>query len=69
MFCEVWDLALGVPIGMPIDTHSYLVQRGWKGKGTGLKEGGIERPVIQAQKKNLKGLGKDRDDGFQFWDQ
>jgi hypothetical protein len=54
---------------MPIDTHSYLVQRGWKGKGTGLKEGGIERPVIQAQKNNLKGLGKDRDDGFQFWDQ
>jgi len=34
-----------------------------------LREGGIDRPVIQAQKKNLKGVGKDRDDGFQFWDQ
>jgi hypothetical protein len=54
---------------MPIDTHSYLISRGWKGKGTALREGGLERPLVQAQKNNLKGLGKDRDDGFQFWDQ
>lgn len=53
---------------MPIDTHSYLTSRGWKGKGTALREGGLERPIVQAQKNNLKGLGKDRDDGFQFWD-
>lgn len=53
---------------MTIDSHSYLVSRGWKGKGTALQEGGLSRPIVQAQKKDLKGLGKNRDDGFQFWD-
>ena len=54
---------------MTIDSHSYLVSRGWKGKGTALKEGGLSRPIVQAQKKDQKGLGKNRDESFQFWDQ
>lgn len=53
---------------MPLDSHLYLTSRGWKGKGTALRDGGLERPVVQAQKKDLKGIGQNRDDGFQFWD-
>ncbi|KAG8755125.1 hypothetical protein FRC14_004322, partial [Serendipita sp. 396] len=53
---------------MPIDTHLYLTSRGWKGKGNALREGGLDRPVVQAQKKDLRGVGNNRDDGFQFWD-
>ena len=54
---------------MPLDGHSYLVAQGWGGKGTGLREGAISRPLAIAQKKNLAGLGKDRDEAFPFWDQ
>ncbi|KAF8964375.1 hypothetical protein BDZ97DRAFT_2007568 [Flammula alnicola] len=53
---------------MPLDGHSYLVAQGWGGKGTGLREGAISRPLAIAQKKNLAGLGKDRDEAFPFWD-
>ena len=54
---------------MPLDGHSYLVAQGWGGKGTGLREGAISRPLAIAQKKNLAGLGKDRDEAFPIWDQ
>ncbi len=54
---------------MPLDGHSYLVAQGWAGKGSGLREGAISRPLAIAQKKNLAGLGKDRDEAFPFWDQ
>ncbi|KAF9483452.1 hypothetical protein BDN70DRAFT_873728 [Pholiota conissans] len=53
---------------MPLDGHSYLVSQGWGGKGTGLREGAISRPIAISQKKNLAGLGKDRDEAFPFWD-
>lgn len=53
---------------MPIDTHTYLVKRGWKGKGNALQDGGLSRPIVHAQKKDMKGVGGNRDDGFQFWD-
>ncbi|KAH6912626.1 hypothetical protein BKA70DRAFT_1264405 [Coprinopsis sp. MPI-PUGE-AT-0042] len=53
---------------MPLDGHSYLVSQGWGGKGTGLRDGSISRPIIIAQKKTLAGLGKDRDEAFPFWD-
>ncbi|KAL1743179.1 hypothetical protein HDZ31DRAFT_65289 [Schizophyllum fasciatum] len=52
---------------MVLDTHGYLASQGWSGHGNGLRHGSISRPVIIAQKKNNKGLGKERDDGFQFW--
>jgi len=53
---------------MPLDGHSYLVAQGWTGKGTGLRQGAISRPLAIPQKKTLSGLGKDRDDAFPFWD-
>ncbi|KAI5896766.1 uncharacterized protein SCHCODRAFT_02698125 [Schizophyllum commune H4-8] len=52
---------------MVLDTHEYLSSQGWSGHGNGLRHGAISRPIIIAQKKNNKGLGKERDDGFQFW--
>jgi nucleolar protein TMA23 len=54
---------------MPLNSHSYLVAQGWQGTGKALREGAISRPVIIAQKKNLAGVGKDRDEAFPFWDQ
>ncbi|KAJ2919165.1 hypothetical protein MD484_g1244, partial [Candolleomyces efflorescens] len=42
--------------------------QGWGGKGTGLRQGAISKPITIAQKKNLAGLGKDRDEAFPFWD-
>ncbi|ETW81669.1 hypothetical protein HETIRDRAFT_384030 [Heterobasidion irregulare TC 32-1] len=53
---------------MPLDGHSYLVAQGWSGTGTGLRRGAISRPLAIPQKKNLAGLGKDRDEAFPFWD-
>ena len=54
---------------MPLNSHSYLVSQGWGGKGTGLRQGAISRPLAIPQKKTLAGLGKDRDEAFPFWDQ
>lgn len=54
---------------MPLDGHSYLVAQGWAGKGSGLREGAISRPLAIPQKRTLAGVGKDRDDAFPFWDQ
>ncbi|TFY66429.1 hypothetical protein EVG20_g4661 [Dentipellis fragilis] len=53
---------------MPLDGHSYLVSQGWSGTGTGLRTGSISQPLAIPQKKNLAGLGKDRDEAFPFWD-
>lgn len=54
---------------MPLDGHSYLVAQGWTGKGSGLREGAISRPLAIPQKRTLAGVGKDRDEAFPFWDQ
>ena len=54
---------------MPLDGHAHLVSQGWAGKGSGLRQGAINRPVVVAQKKTLSGIGKDRDEAFPFWDQ
>uniref|UniRef100_D8PX46 G-patch domain-containing protein n=1 Tax=Schizophyllum commune (strain H4-8 / FGSC 9210) TaxID=578458 RepID=D8PX46_SCHCM len=56
-----------ITYSMVLDTHEYLSSQGWSGHGNGLRHGAISRPIIIAQKKNNKGLGKERDDGFQFW--
>lgn len=53
---------------MPLDGHSFLVSQGWAGKGSGLREGAISRPVAIPQKRTLAGVGKDRDEAFPFWD-
>lgn len=54
---------------MPIDGHGYLTERGWAGKGSGLRAGSVARPIVASQKRDSRGLGKDRDDHFEFWDQ
>ena len=54
---------------MPLDGHSFLVAQGWAGKGSGLREGAISRPLAVPQKRTLAGVGKDRDEAFPFWDQ
>ena len=54
---------------MPLNSHSYLVGQGWQGTGKALRDGGISRPVVIAQKKSLAGGGKDRDEAYPFWDQ
>ncbi|KAG2155996.1 uncharacterized protein EDB93DRAFT_1129288 [Suillus bovinus] len=53
---------------MPLDGHSYLTSYGWSGKGTGLRTGAIDRPLAIPKKRNLAGVGKDRDEAFPFWD-
>ncbi|KAG1745967.1 uncharacterized protein EDB91DRAFT_135135 [Suillus paluster] len=53
---------------MPLDGHSYLTSYGWSGKGTGLRTGAIDRPLAIPPKRNLAGVGKDRDEAFPFWD-
>ncbi|KAG1822818.1 uncharacterized protein BJ212DRAFT_1330584 [Suillus subaureus] len=53
---------------MPLDGHGYLTSYGWSGKGTGLRTGAIDRPLAIPQKRNLAGVGKDRDEAFPFWD-
>ncbi|KAG6868991.1 hypothetical protein C0993_006513 [Termitomyces sp. T159_Od127] len=53
---------------MPLDGHDFLVSQGWSGRGTGLRQGAISRPIAIPQKRNLAGLGKDRDEAFPFWD-
>ncbi|OJA12091.1 hypothetical protein AZE42_03443 [Rhizopogon vesiculosus] len=53
---------------MPLDGHSYLASYGWSGKGTGLRSGAIDRPLAIPPKRNLSGVGKDRDEAFPFWD-
>lgn len=54
---------------MPLNSHSYLVAQGWQGTGKALREGAASRPVIIAQRRNLAGVGRDRDEAFPFWDQ
>ena len=51
-----------------LDGHEYLTKRGWAGKGTALRSGGISRPITVKQKTTLSGLGKDRDEAFPFWE-
>ena len=64
-----WATPFLASFAMPLDGHSYLVAQGWAGKGSGLREGAISRPLAIPQKRTLAGVGKDRDEAFPFWDQ
>lgn len=55
--------------GMPLDSAAYLTSLGWQGSGSGLRKGGMSKPLAIPQKRTLAGLGKDRDEAFPFWDQ
>jgi len=52
-----------------LDSVTYLTSYGWEGKGKGLRDGAMSRPLAIPQKRTLAGLGKDRDEAFPFWDQ
>jgi len=54
---------------MPFDGNNFLRAQGWAGKGKGLRDGAISGPISIPQKRNLSGLGKDREEDFPFWDQ
>jgi nucleolar protein TMA23 len=47
---------------------TYLTSQGWDGPGTALKKGGLKKPITVAHKTNLKGIGKERDTGYAWWD-
>jgi len=53
---------------MPFSPHTYLTAQGWDGPGNGLRKGSIKKPVTVAHKTNTKGLGKERDTSFNWWD-
>ena len=54
---------------MPFDSYSHLVAQGWSGRGSGLRQGSIPKPIIPRQRKGQGGVGVDRDDAAPFWDQ
>ena len=56
---------------MPLNPTTYLEGHGWQGKGVPLdgKEGrGLKKPLALPNKRNLRGLGKDRDRATEWWD-
>jgi hypothetical protein len=48
--------------------QTFLTNQGWAGPGSGLRKGSIKKPVTVAHKTNLKGIGKERDTGYAWWD-
>lgn len=48
--------------------HAFLTSQGWAGTGAGLRKDSIKKPVTVAHKTNLKGIGKERDTGYAWWD-
>ena len=48
-----------------LDASIYLQNQGWI-VGKGLKPNSISRPIPAPKKKNLNGIGRDRDDGHLF---
>jgi len=53
---------------MPLNSDAYLRKQGWEGSGSGLRKGALSKPLAIPQKRNLGGLGKDRDEAYPFWD-
>lgn len=56
---------------MPLNSTTYLEAHGWEGKGVPLdgKNGrGLKKPLSVPQKRNVKGLGKERDRAVEWWD-
>lgn len=48
--------------------QTFLTNQGWEGPGSGLRKGSIKKPVTVPHKTNLKGIGKERDTGYAWWD-
>lgn len=56
---------------MPLNASHYLTKHGWKGHGTpldGEKGRGLKKPLIIPQKRNLGGIGQNRDRAVEWWD-
>lgn len=56
---------------MPLDTDRYLTKQGWQGHGKPLdgEQGrGLKKPLIIPQKRNLGGIGQNRDRAVEWWD-
>lgn len=56
---------------MPLNATTYLEQHGWRGKGIpldGEKGRGLKKPLALPMKRNLKGVGKERDRAVEWWD-
>jgi nucleolar protein TMA23 len=56
---------------MPLNGTTYLVQHGWAGKGVpldGERGRGLKKPIALPMKRNVKGLGKERDRATEWWD-
>lgn len=54
---------------MPLDGHAFLTAQGWQGKGSGLRQGAIHRPIAAPLKVSQGGVGKDKVEAFAFWEQ
>lgn len=54
---------------MPLDGHAFLTAQGWQGKGQGLRQGAIHRPIAAPLKSTKGGVGKDKVEAFAFWEQ
>lgn len=60
-----------IQAAMPLNTSHYLTKQGWKGHGTPLdgEQGrGLRKPLIIPQKRNLGGIGQNRDRAVEWWD-
>ena len=53
---------------MTFSPLTYLSSQGWSGPGTALKKGGIRKPITIAHKTNMRGIGKERDTGYAWWE-
>lgn len=47
---------------------TYLASQGWSGPGSGLRPDSRAKPVTVIKRKDLLGLGKERDSSFAWWD-
>lgn len=59
------------PKGSTFSSSQYLMQHGWQGTGVALdgKEGkGLKKPLAIPQKRDVKGIGKNRDRAVEWWD-
>lgn len=56
---------------MPLNTAQYLTKHGWEGHGKpldGERGRGLKKPLMIPKKRNLGGIGQDRDRAVEWWD-
>ena len=58
-------------VTMPLNTAQYLTKHGWEGHGKpldGERGRGLKKPLMIPKKRNLGGIGQDRDRAVEWWD-